>query len=366
MHSQSHRPPPGRKVKEEEYYLFGETSSYPTTIAFAPPPPPPRPLDGLERSLPPPFLTKTYDIVDDPSTDPVVSWNSGSNGLVVWDAHAFSAMLLPKYFKHNNFSSFIRQLNTYGFRKVDPDRWEFANECFLRGQKHLLKSIKRRKTPGSSSSTSVLDNQQSPDPCVEVRSFGLDGEINKLKRDKQVLMSELVKLRQQQQNSRTYLQDMEKRLKKIRSKQHQMMRFLARAVRNPGFLRQLVERSDKRRGIDEALGRKKQWQTIDQAPGGLNLCEAPDFEVTEVEMLDGVEGPMGSSHDRGNGFMDDQTRNIQQKQYQQQGIWENFMDGRGEEELGLDVAQFEDENVLIDGLGDYDVANLDDIYGGSQ
>lgn len=65
------------------------------------------------KSVPAPFLTKTYQLVDDPTTDHVVSWGEDDTTFVVWRPPEFARDLLPNYFKHNNFSSFVRQLNTY-------------------------------------------------------------------------------------------------------------------------------------------------------------------------------------------------------------------------------------------------------------
>ncbi|PRQ28923.1 putative transcription factor HSF-type-DNA-binding family [Rosa chinensis] len=70
---------------------------------------------------PAPFLSKTYDLLEEEEEEDkdgswkrsIVSWNGEGNGFIVWSPAEFSELLLPKYFKHNNFSSFIRQLNTY-------------------------------------------------------------------------------------------------------------------------------------------------------------------------------------------------------------------------------------------------------------
>ncbi|KAG0481599.1 hypothetical protein HPP92_012085 [Vanilla planifolia] len=100
-----------------------------------------------QKSVPAPFLTKTYQLVDDPCTNHIVSWGEDATTFVVWRPPEFARDVLPNYFKHNNFSSFVRQLNTYGFRKIVADRWEFANEFFRKGETNLLTEIHRRKTP---------------------------------------------------------------------------------------------------------------------------------------------------------------------------------------------------------------------------
>lgn len=100
-----------------------------------------------QKPVPAPFLIKTYELVDDPRTDHIVSWGEDETTFVVWRPPEFARDLLPNYFKHNNFSSFVRQLNTYGFKKIVSDRWEFANEYFRKGAKHLLSEIQRRKAP---------------------------------------------------------------------------------------------------------------------------------------------------------------------------------------------------------------------------
>lgn len=55
-----------------------------------------------------------------------------------------------------------------GFRKVDPDRWEFSNDCFVKGHKQMLHEIHRRKNAGGSA---AQNTQLTPVAAIEVCPF---------------------------------------------------------------------------------------------------------------------------------------------------------------------------------------------------
>lgn len=245
----------------------------------------PRPMERLNEMAPPPFLSKTFEMVEDPTTDAIVSWNEARNSFIVWDSFKLASALLPKYFKHNNFSSFVRQLNTYGFRKVDPDRWEFANEGFLGGQKHLLKNIKRRRNAPQN-----IQQGGGSAACVELGQYGLESGIERLRRDRDTLMAEIVTLRQQHQNSRYHLTSLEERLQRNEQKQQNMMNFLARAIKSPGFLEQLIQQKEweKELGLGE-LGRKRKLppnQSTENLQGEEQCMATGDTHVEpEIETL---------------------------------------------------------------------------------
>ncbi|KAK4794241.1 hypothetical protein SAY86_012235 [Trapa natans] len=175
---------------------------------------------------PAPFLTKTYEMVDDPQTDYLVSWSESGRSFIVWNSLDFSDKLLPRYFKHNNFSSFVRQLNTYGFRKIDPEQWEFANEEFIRGEKDLLKNIYRRK-PIHSHSVQNFPLTDSEKQCYE-------DEIRRLMQENSLLHSELRRRGGENPASiHLHLQFLAKKLQEMGNKQRQMVAFLMEQMRNP-------------------------------------------------------------------------------------------------------------------------------------
>ncbi|KAH0717791.1 hypothetical protein KY285_013822 [Solanum tuberosum] len=157
-------------------------------------------LTGLRGNSPPPFLVKTYEMVDDPETDPLVHWTSSKTTFLITDPNKFCVEVLPKYFKHSNLSSFIYQLNNYRFRKVCSYKCEYGNPWFRAGKKHWLKNIKSRIQLSKENNP----QQGSHSPCVDLVNHNLEEELEKLRNDHISLRVELQKLKDGQENMRSF------------------------------------------------------------------------------------------------------------------------------------------------------------------
>ncbi|KAJ2615066.1 Flocculation suppression protein [Coemansia sp. RSA 1365] len=100
------------------------------------------------------FVSKLYAMVADSDTDNLISWTTEGDCFKVTDPPEFSQTVLPSYFKHGNWQSFVRQLNMYGFHKIndlayggvfgDAQLWMFKHPHFQRDQLNMLQKIKRR------------------------------------------------------------------------------------------------------------------------------------------------------------------------------------------------------------------------------
>ncbi|KAG9205034.1 hypothetical protein G6514_009493 [Epicoccum nigrum] len=149
------------------------------------------------------FIHKLYNMLEDQSIQHLISWSSTNESFVMSPSSEFSKVL-SSYFKHTNISSFVRQLNMYGFHKVsdvfhtgspDSPLWEFkhGNGNFKRGDLVGLREIKRRasrhalihrdsfsgpKLPTGPPPTQPAE-QQMPDP-VESRLNALEYNLHNM------------------------------------------------------------------------------------------------------------------------------------------------------------------------------------------
>lgn len=74
-----------------------------------------------------------------------ISWSKNGKSFVISDMETFSNDVLLNYFRHQKYSSFQRQLNLYGFRKIckGPDIGAYAHEFFERDKPEQLKYVRR-------------------------------------------------------------------------------------------------------------------------------------------------------------------------------------------------------------------------------
>ena len=104
------------------------------------------------------FLSKLFDILNNTNNNSAISWDSEGKKIVISDIVKLCNEVLPKFYKHKNYSSFIRQLNLYGFHKtrgILDNSEKYEHEKFTKNitkeeikqiskvarHKHMIKSL---------------------------------------------------------------------------------------------------------------------------------------------------------------------------------------------------------------------------------
>lgn len=85
------------------------------------------------------FSQKVHDILSKKDYEAVISWMAHGRSFRVHIPKVFEEQVCSKYFGHSRYSSFLRQLNNYGFKHITkgPDRNCYYHEvsCFILMQK---------------------------------------------------------------------------------------------------------------------------------------------------------------------------------------------------------------------------------------
>ncbi|GJN92530.1 hypothetical protein Rhopal_005560-T1 [Rhodotorula paludigena] len=123
------------------------------------------------------FVHKVWSMVETPALQNLISWSGDGKSFLVYSPEEFARTVLPQYFKHSNFASFLRQLNFYSWSKVNdvlgantpttkPDgtpvqAWEFRNPNFQRGRPDLLVRIKRKTAKSTATASPAASRRRS-------------------------------------------------------------------------------------------------------------------------------------------------------------------------------------------------------------
>lgn len=103
------------------------------------------------------FPAKLFQMLEhidlhEPSLANIVSWQPHGRSFLVRDANRFEEVVLPRFFFNQSmYSSFRRQLNQWGFKRLvqtTPDHGAYYHEFFLRSKAFLYRHISRNRQRG--------------------------------------------------------------------------------------------------------------------------------------------------------------------------------------------------------------------------
>jgi len=90
------------------------------------------------------FLLKLYEILSKDEYSKIIHWSQNGTYIIITNIHTLSKKILPIYFNHQNYSSFVRQLNMYNFHKIRTEQ-EVQEQYFINESLNKFKTLNEIK-----------------------------------------------------------------------------------------------------------------------------------------------------------------------------------------------------------------------------
>jgi hypothetical protein len=174
---------------------------------------------ALERSGACGFLQKTYLMISTSDPD-LATWSNDGRSVVIKDTKRFEKEEIPKYFDHDKFASFSRQLNFYGFKKntnksslatkLSKGHVVFHNRLFVRDRIDLLEQIKRSTNNSHKINTQHVHEQsemivlKERVATLEMNNSKLEGEVTEMSEQLAALREQLNSFLNNSQNKKNH------------------------------------------------------------------------------------------------------------------------------------------------------------------
>lgn len=95
----------------------------------------------------PPFPLKLHQILSNPEFQECICWNPHGRSWRILKPPVFEQLVIPLYFRHAKYASFMRQVNGWGFKRIvsGNDHNSYYHEMFVRDMPQLCLKMKRIK-----------------------------------------------------------------------------------------------------------------------------------------------------------------------------------------------------------------------------